>query len=218
MKTISSIKSGNRNSGHYNAWNSMKRSLSLFSGFNALHFALIICMAIAFASCSNDDTDSVLYENPGNTDSDRAAELESVKYAVKSFEDINNAVAAGFSMESSDYLGKGIYYYTNKDRLDHTFEMDKPEGLLYRKMSDGSLSLVAVAYRVRYSISNYDSSKLPRPPYGFSGTDDFWSNHTATQIWALNVWINASNPEGVFATDNTSISNTVATRLNQPMM
>lgn len=175
-------------------------------------FSLITLMVIT--ACKKNDTiepadklqavnneqitkDSLLNANEGIT-LKTIKQLTETRIATARYKDINNAILDGYEDISVIVPNMG-YHYMNSGILDSLFEADKPEMLVYNKLEDESLELVAVEYAVPLDYSPN------MPPTGFSGTADFWFRDTVFNLWTLHAWIWKFNPSGVFNPTNPNV-------------
>ena len=93
------------------------------------------------------------------------------------------------------------FHYTNLALMEGTFELLRPEILLYVPNAQGKLKLVAVEYAVPYIAGS-------EPPEGFIGDDDVWSYnpHVGPEgAWTLHAWVVMDNPDGIFAPYNPDV-------------
>ena len=77
-----------------------------------------------------------------------------------------------------------------------TFEIRKPELLVYNKDGYGNFELGAVEYAVPIELSPNQA------PEGFTGTGDVWERNTTFGLWLLHTWVWKFNPDGVFHDTN----------------
>lgn len=124
-------------------------------------------------------------------------ELDTVLNATKAYATTEAALAAGFQDINVVMQNMG-YHYLKADRLDATFELDKPEILVYAPDANGRMRLVAVEYAVPLNLA-------PQPPAGFTGDDDVWDRNEQFQLWTLHAWVHLENPDGVFASHNPKV-------------
>jgi hypothetical protein len=123
-----------------------------------------------------------------------ASELQQAKNATARYNNFENAVADGY-VDINVVVPEMGYHYLKVDRLDATFEYDKPEILVYNMEENGRKKLVAVEYAVPISLSP------GAPPAGFTGNNDVWGIYQG-QLWTLHAWIWEYNPTGVFKPTN----------------
>ena len=125
-------------------------------------------------------------------------QLEAAKRATQKYRDVNVAVAEGFVQGSPQVPGEG-FHYLNPKRLDCNFDPAHPEVLLYAFLHGSTrLRLVGVEYAIPYACM----PQTGRPPRGFAGTLDVWSNEEPVPFWTVEAWLYLTNPEGIFASDN----------------
>ena len=161
-----------------------------------LLFSLVIAALIA-TGCNSENA-SVNPVNPDNSiskgNSVLQQELARVRAATAKYHDINKAIADGYA-DINLYVPHMGWHYLNSTQLDGTFDMEKPELLVYANSPNGGLQLVAVEYAVPLSLS-------PDPPEGFTGDQDVWDVNTDFQLWTLHCWVWYNNPDGIFAEYN----------------
>ncbi len=157
-----------------------------------LFWALPI-LGIAVA-CSNDDEEVAMVTWEMEVDQVRAA---TAKYA-----DINVATDEGF-FDASGFVPNMGHHYVLPPRMDGTFELEKPEIILYAPDNNGDMEFVAVEYAV--PIEDLDNPGLP--PEGFTGDQDEWEINPHLSQWQLHVWLVKENPDGIFAPTNPEIGN-----------
>jgi len=121
-------------------------------------------------------------------------ELQQARAASARYRDIRNAIADGYSNIDVVVPNMG-HHYLNMDLLDATFDVRKPEILVYNKMEDGSHQLVAVEYAIPLTAS-------ASAPSGFTGNHDEWDRNTGFGLWLLHAWVWEYNPAGVFHPTN----------------
>lgn len=155
-----------------------------------LFWALPI-LGIAVA-CSNDDEEVAMVAWEMEVDQVRAA---TAKYA-----DINVATDEGF-FDASGFVPNMGHHYVLPPRMDGTFELEKPEIILYAPDNNGDMEFVAVEYAV--PIEDLDNPGLP--PEGFTGDQDEWEINPHLSQWQLHVWLVKENPDGIFAPTNPEI-------------
>lgn len=148
-----------------------------------LTLALIVT---AWSACSND---------PAGPDVDD--ELASVEAATDDFATVEAALAAGYADIDVVMQNMG-HHYLNADLLDATFQVDRPEILVYAPDAGGTMRLVAVEYAVPFSLAEV-------APEGFTGDGDEWDSNETFELWTLHAWVHRDNPDGVFASHNPDV-------------
>jgi hypothetical protein len=119
-------------------------------------------------------------------------ELARARRATARYNDVDNAIAAGYVDVNLYTPGEG-HHYVKESLIDGTFDLTKPEALLYADHGEDGLRLVAVEYL---------SPDSAPPPEGFTGDADVWQSEPPFPVWMVNAWIWLYNPNGVFAFAN----------------
>ena len=120
-------------------------------------------------------------------------ELVRVRRATARYHDIEQARADGYVDIDVVVSGQG-YHYLKPDLLDDSFDLTRPELLLYATHG-GGFRLVGVEYAVPVDLA-------PTPPEGFAGEHDTWHLNADFGLWTLHAWVWLHNPNGVFAESN----------------
>ncbi|HWP45271.1 MAG TPA: hypothetical protein VNO14_18660 [Blastocatellia bacterium] len=119
-------------------------------------------------------------------------ELARARRATARYHDIEKALEDGY-VDINVFIPQMGYHYLRPSILDGTFDIEKPELLVYALTPNSRcLRLVAVEYAVPLDQS-------PTAPEGFTGEADVWHANEEFGLWTLHVWIWFPNPEGVFA-------------------
>ena len=118
-------------------------------------------------------------------------ELQQVRAATAKYRHIDKAIADGYASINVVRQNMG-YHFMKSEYVDATFEVRRPEILVYEKLEDGSYRLVAVEYAVPIPLSPNVA------PEGFSGSGDVWTYNTEFNLWLLHAWVWKNNPSGVF--------------------
>jgi hypothetical protein len=121
-------------------------------------------------------------------------ELALVRASTAKYHNIQKALADGY-VDINLYIPNMGWHYLNNDLLDGTFEVDKPEFLVYSEKPNGGFRLVAVEYAVPLELS-------VDPPEGFTGDQDVWFENLDAELWTLHAWVWLHNPDGIFADFN----------------
>lgn len=129
-------------------------------------------------------------------------QLDRLTQKMQRYHNFQVSEAQGFMAVSPFIPNMGIHY-GKMDRFDGTFELEKPEILLYVPGENGAMNFVGVEYAVPVKFS-------PKPPEGFIGTDDHWEYNpfVAPDLggsWTLHAWVILDNPNGVFAPQNPQV-------------
>ncbi|NNF20095.1 MAG: hypothetical protein HKN61_09980, partial [Flavobacteriaceae bacterium] len=109
--------------------------------------------------------------------------------------------AQGYDTDLSGYVSKMGHHYGKTGLIDETFELEKPEVLLYVPDGDEGMKFVAVEYLVTVP----DPLNPPPPPEGFTGPEDVWFFNTDIGMWTLHVWVAMENSNGIFAAQNPAL-------------
>jgi hypothetical protein len=121
-------------------------------------------------------------------------ELQQARAATARYRDLKNAKKDGYSNINVVVENMG-YHYMKSEYVDATFDVRKPEILVYAQHDDGSYELVAVEYAVPLTLS-------ANAPEGFSGSMDVWDENQGFGLWLLHAWVWSYNPDGVFHSTN----------------
>jgi sensor domain CHASE-containing protein len=125
-------------------------------------------------------------------------ELQQARAATARYRDTLNAVKDGYTNINVIVENMGTHFM-KMAHVDDVFDYRKPEILVYNKMEDGSMQLVAVEYAVPISLSP------DKAPEGFTGSNDVWDKNTGFGLWLLHAWVWYPNPLGVFHATNSDI-------------
>jgi hypothetical protein len=151
-------------------------------------FVFLLALIVTLLSCSDDDKDMKPWE----------VEVARLKAAVEPLKDFSAAQNAGYDIQATEYRMQMGFHFLNAGLLDATFEVEKPEVLIYIEDDSGGMELVAV----EYGIPIEDLDNPPPAPEGFTGSDDVWKVDTEFSLWTLHAWVVMENPEGIFAPMN----------------
>ena len=154
---------------------------------NSLNLLFIAFLLTCFMSCSDD---MEAWE----------MELEQAKAATASFINIDAALGDG-RIDVSGYVPNMGHHYLNPVLADGTFELLKPEFILYVPDANGTMKMVAI----EYGIVPEDPENPGNPPEGFTGDEDKWHFNEMIGMWTLHVWTQMENPDGIFAAQNPAI-------------
>jgi hypothetical protein len=122
-------------------------------------------------------------------------ELQQARAATAKYRNFNNAIADGYADINVVVPNMG-YHYMKSTLVDGTFDIRKPEILVYNKNVDGSFRLLAVEYAIPISLSPNAA------PEGFTGDSDVWEFNTGFGLWLCHAWVWQFNPDGVFNPTN----------------
>ena len=153
---------------------------------------LLIPLSFLFIACDEDENEMEAWE----------VEINQVKAATAKYADVNVAEAEGF-FDASGFVPNMGHHFILPPRIDDTFELEKPEILLYAPNASGEMEFLGVEYAV--PIENLDNPGSP--PEGFTGGLDEWEINPNLSQWQLHVWILKENPEGIFKAHNHAVGN-----------
>ena len=183
--------------------------------FSAIFFLPVIIVILVFTGCNQQENSPVEGSiNDGNGDLFLAknynlppatmAELQQAKIATARYNNLENAIADGYVDINIVVPGMG-HHYLKVENLNETFEIDKPEILVYSPHPvTGKMRLVAVEYAVPVILS-------ANAPDGFTGAFDEWGVFEGDptipddNLWTLHAWVWEYNPDGVFAPMNPDV-------------
>lgn len=153
----------------------------------------IVILVLTMFNCSNDDNNEPQLE---------AWELEvnQLRSMTSQYVDFDVASNEG-RIDVSGYVPNMGHHYLHPAYADSTFEINKPEIILYVPDENNVMQMVAV----EYSIIPEDPDNPGNPPEGFSGAQDVWHFNEMVGQWQLHVWTILENPDGIFAPLNPAI-------------
>jgi len=134
----------------------------------------------------------------GHSEEPWESEIARLQNAIEPFKDFETAQNAGYDIQATEYRTQMGYHYLNASILDDTFEVERPEVLIYVNDPSGKMRLVAV----EYGIPIEDIDNPPPPPEGFMGSKDVWKVDTEFNLWTLHAWAVMKNPKGIFEPHN----------------
>lgn len=126
-------------------------------------------------------------------------ELVRLTNKVRPYYNFKVAKARGYTEDLTGYVPNMGHHFANPQLLDGTFELDKPEAMLYVPDENGVMQLVGVEYLVLME----DPANPPPPPDGFTGIEDVWA--IVGPFWTLHAWVVLENPDGVFNATNSNV-------------
>jgi len=160
--------------------------------FFYLKWIISSMLILTLISCSKDDDQpqQEMWE----------IEIDQVKNATSKFINFEEATNSGL-IDVSGYVPNMGHHYLNPGLADGTFELEKPEIILYVPDDNNVMQMVAV----EYSIIPDDPDNPGSPPEGFTGDQDIWHFNEMVGQWQLHVWTILENPDGIFAAFNPDI-------------
>jgi hypothetical protein len=148
------------------------------------------------------------------------AELAAVRRVTAQFHDVEAAIAAGYELGYINGAGTRIitgcvsnptagamgYHYFNKGLVDDlVVDPLKPEALVYERLPNGKLKLVAVEYVVPGPGSNPAGPSGP-PPTVFGMEMHILVPPPGPGFYLQHAWIWRQNPAGMFADWNPGVT------------
>lgn len=153
-----------------------------------------LALIIISACSSDDDGENIMNE--------WEQQVEQMKLATAKYQDFSVAEAEG-RIDVSGYVPNMGHHFLNPTLADGTFEITKPEFILYLPNENGDMEMVGV----EYGIVPEDPDNPGNPPEGFAGDEDEWHYNEMVGQWQLHVWTILDNPNGIFAAQNPAIGN-----------
>ena len=151
---------------------------------------LLLAFVFFASSCEKDEPALAPWE----------MEVEQVTAATAKYLDFQAAADDGL-IDVSGYVPNMGHHYLNPGLADGTFELERPEIILYVPDENGNMEMAGV----EYSIVPADPDNPGNPPEGFTGTEDEWHFNEMIGHWQLHVWTVLPNPDGIFAAHNPEI-------------
>ena len=136
---------------------------------------------------------------------DTNRELAQVKRATAKYHNIDSAYADGY-IDANFYLAGVGCHLINPGYLDGSFELTKPELLIYKDCTPGQggkAEFRAIEYAT--FCGGPPTCTLPVPE-GLSGDADIWTPGPNSALWTLHVWTWRHNPDGIFVKVNPRIT------------
>ena len=142
----------------------------------------------------------------GEVESDKAAQLETIRRATQVFKDPDRAVAAGYRpvpqcLESDNDVGAvGLTYVNLRLNQDQEVNLLRPELLFYQESTTGPPELAGVGYLVPDEDQRPPETPLghmegPIPGVGPGQSDRF----------ELHAWVHRESPDGPLSTWNENV-------------
>jgi hypothetical protein len=162
--------------------------------FNKWVFLFTILFALS--GCSDDDDNAAAADT---TPQPEAWEIEVNELKAMTSQYVDFAIATDEGrIDVSGYVPYMGHHYLNLALADGTFEINKPEIILYVPDENDVMQMVAI----EYSIIPDDPNNPGNPPEGFTGDEDVWHFNDNIGQWQLHVWTIIENPAGIFASQN----------------
>jgi hypothetical protein len=125
-------------------------------------------------------------------------ELARLRAATARYHKIENALADGYDFDLTGYRSQMGHHYLKLSLLDGSFELERPEVIMYVQGPNDRWRFVGV----EYAVPIQDMNNIPPPPAGFTGDADVWAVNYEFDVWTLHVWVGLNNPNGIFAAHN----------------
>lgn len=192
-----------------NKFRTASEKASTASAIPVFYF-LILVIAILFSGCAKDNVSEAkpraeqlsaekepltYYEG---LDAQTMQEIQQARAASSKYQNINNAFADGYETTPVVVMPNMGYHFRKIANIDATFDIKKPEILVYNKDENGQFVLVAVEYAIPLNLS-------ATAPEGFTGSSDVWDHNTDFGLWLLHAWVWKNNPDGVFNPTNSTV-------------
>ena len=171
-------------------------------------YFLILVTALLFSGCSRDRVSESKIETQSaekepltyyeGLDAQTLQEIQQARAASAKYQNINNAFADGYETTPVVVMPNMGYHFRKIENIDATFDIKKPEILVYNKNEKGEFVLVAVEYAIPLNLS-------ATAPEGFTGSGDVWDHNTDFGLWLLHAWVWKNNPDGVFNPTNPTV-------------
>ena len=182
-------------------------NLSRNQSFVIRYFTMIALAAIigifTFWSCSPESDQTQRLEDIEIADLKMLEswqdQIELLDQKMRRFHNFQVAQAQGWTEDLTGYVPNMGHHYVNMELLDGTFELLKPEALLYVPDGDGGWEFVGVEYLVPMDALEDPST----PPEGYIGDEDEWA--IVGPFWTLHAWVGLENPDGVFHPTNLDV-------------
>ena len=158
-----------------------------------INYAWVLLFASLVIGCSSDDDNSPQLEA-------WELEIEQIKEATEKYTNFVLAVSEGF-FDASGYVPNMGHHYLNPALADGTFELTKPEIILYVPDQNNEMQMVGV----EFAIAPEDPENPGSPPEGLTGDEDHWHFNEEIGMWTLHVWTVLENPDGILAPFNPNI-------------
>jgi hypothetical protein len=140
-----------------------------------------------------------------------------VKEATAVFRNIQAAVGAGYTVQFpagcaalANVGAQGFHYLDPVAAGDAKLDLLHPELVMYEPQANGSLVLVGVDYVIPFA-----EWKAPQPPVLLGMP---LMRNEPLQVWALHIWTERANPDGLFAAWNPAVSCQHAGAANLPTL
>jgi hypothetical protein len=163
---------------------------------------VLVWNALAITACStgtSDGTGQAMQEPSAPSAYGAAVErdIARVRQATEAFRSLDAAASAGYARTVAQCVahpehGAMGHHHTNDALLDDRLEVQRPEILVYERMTDGEYVLNGVEYIIPYSSRSRDTAPPEIMGQKLKRADGL-------RLWYLHVWIWKENSAGMFA-------------------
>ncbi len=170
-----------------------------------LSFLLVAFLALSSFALAHHETSSWEQDNKANL----AKLVQSVRKATVQYQDINNAISAGYGplygcVSGTDHGAMGIHY-VKPSLLNGTIDVTTPQALIYEP-SNGEMKLVGVEF-IADSATWLKTHSAPPVLEGQVFTFvDAPNRFAINSFFELHVWAWRDNPQGPFVDWNDHVS------------
>jgi len=140
--------------------------------------------------------------------SDQNKLVEIVRNATAQYQDVNKAVAAGYTpvlgcVSGSDHGAMGVHY-VNPSLLNGPIDPTRPQALIYEPSANGQYNLVGVEFIILASALPANSA--PQVEGHLMQFIDGPNRYGLPAFFELHVWAWRDNPQGSFVDWNNHVS------------
>ncbi len=159
---------------------------------------MLALFTLTWTACTKDDDDEP------TQDEIIAQLLDEVRAATSAYHNIDAAINAGWAVDLSGCVEHPVHggmghHYARLEYIDGRVNHLEPQVLLYAMDANHQMQFLGVEYIVPFDIVPDDGT----PPNLFF--HDFHANHHLG-IWALHVWTEKDNPNGIFEDWNPTVN------------
>jgi hypothetical protein len=148
-------------------------------------------IALALAGCGGGRPPA------GAPDPRVTADLARLRETIRPYQNLDAAVSAGYPREVKDCIvhehhGAMGYHHVNRSHLERNISVERPQILLYERLSDGGYRLNGVEFIIPFRF-------WPRDTIAPEFLGQTMKRETNLNYWYLHVWTGKNNPDGIFA-------------------
>jgi len=157
-------------------------------------------MMVAVSGCVRGSLASM----SGGYDARVSQGVDQLRAATLAFQTLDSAVAVGYARDVPDCLvhahhGAMGFHHVNSRYVDATVDVERPEILLYERLSSGQYRLNGVEFIVPYRAWSRDSVAPLVMGQQLKHEDSL-------KIWYLHVWAWTRNSDGLFSDFNPDVT------------